>query len=150
MIRILACLATSIALCGCAASSLQLVPLPDQDNELTNRKQCRVYVARDGEWRGFPRDVLVYDGEKAIGILEQETYLCWERAPGPGVLRVLYKDQKLADGDVEGRLELELEAGQVYYIGVLTDSDLGRPAPHALGKEVGLELLSRRRSPADR
>ncbi len=149
MIRILVLLGLLPALVGCTASSRQLVPLPDQDVEIADREQCRVYIARDGEWHGSPRGILVYDDEQPIGILEQETYLCWERAPGRGQLRVVFKDQKLASGDFATRLEIDHVAGEVRYVQVVAGNDLSRPLPRLIDPEKGAALIATRQSPAE-
>lgn len=147
MIRLPLLLGLLPALVGCTASSRQLVPLPDQDVEIADREQCRVYIARYGEWHGSPRGILVYDGEQPIGILEQETYLCWERAPGHGLLRVVFKDQKLASGDFAGQLEVDYVKGEVRYVQVVAGTDLSRPLPRLIDPEQGAELIAGRRSP---
>jgi len=105
-----------------------------------------VYVALGG-WSEAPRGVILHDGERAIGILERETYLCWEREPGPATLRARYKDRALAAEDLVEVLEVELLAGEVRYFAVACSSESARPSLRPVGEEEGSRLVAGCRAP---
>lgn len=146
MLRLLLSLVAASLLLGCTSPSRQLVPLPDQDIDLADRHLCRVYVALGG-WTEAPRGVIVYDGERPIGIVEQETYLCWEREPGVATLRARYKDQALATDDLAEELEVELPAGEVRYVAVTCSPESVRPSLRSVGEEEGSRLVAGCRAP---
>ena len=114
------------ALSACSSTgSRQFVPLPSEDVELTRPDLCRIYIARGSQARGSWRPVVVMEDERKIGVLGSGGYLCWERAPGSRVLRLIFEGRAIDSGDVETVASSDGVAGQVLYyqVGLGVEAD---------------------------
>jgi hypothetical protein len=148
---LLACLAL---LTGCAAGSAQIVPMPSQETELADPSRCRVYVFRDEQPLGRSRVMRVHDQRVEIGTVSGGEYLCWERLPGRGIVRLQYEGPKIDRGELEALYDLQAEAGGVVYLSasLRTTSEhsamslgekRGSPVLERLDERAGRERLSR-------
>jgi len=136
-----------LSLAGCASSSVQNVPMPSQAVPLTSRDVARVYVARKSDVRGSLRSVRVFDGDKEIGTINTDDFLCWERAPGRTLLRCYYEGVSIGVGDTEGLIDLRAEAGHRYVYGIGLSYSDRKPEAELLSDRDADELLASR-SPA--
>ncbi len=139
ILRVLAGVCLGAGLLACAADSYQRVPLPSQTVELADPAHCRVYVARSSQVRGAIRELRVYDGDTEIGCLGPGDYLCWERAPGRSLLRVVYEGPEIDRGDLEELQDFSAGAGEVRYFAVTLKR--GGEDVVAFGKKTGSPLL---------
>jgi len=129
---------------GCSAPSQQRVPFPSQDVTVTRDDLARIYFVRTG-WVGIVSDdIRVYDADTEIGGLTYGTYLCWERAGGRSVGRVVYDPPGPGVEALEGYTDLDCPAGHAYYFGVTIDRQRGDPSIQLLDPEEGRRLVSER------
>lgn len=106
-----------LGLSGCASPSLQYARIPDQTKKVENPSRARLYVIRAGKFagQGAPMRMRTEGRMKGlhrtIGDLYPGSYICWEEPPR------LLKIQSV-EGDPSASFELNMAAGQVYYVRV--------------------------------
>ena len=122
-------------------SSYQSLPMPPQDVAVSRPDLARIYVMREGQARGRVRAVRVEDGDREIGALDQDEYLCWERAPGRTLLSFFYEGARIDGGDLEGIYSLDAAPGGVYYLTVHIDRLADAPELRARSGHPDIELL---------
>lgn len=141
-----------LAVPACRSGSFQSAPLPPQDVAVSDGL-TRIYVARDSQARGKVRAIRVSDGEREIGVIGSDEYLCWDRLPGRTLLSFIYEGPAIDGGNLEGLLSLEAERGQTYYVQVYLerkseDPELrarsGRPEATLLTAEEGKAMIGAR------
>ena len=139
---------------ACATASYQKPPLPPQNVEVSRPDVARVYLMREGQLRGKVRGVRVEEGDHEIGALDQNDFLCWERAPGRSLIAVKFESGLMEGGDHEALFKLDAEAGRAYYLVVHVDrhSDkpelsprAGQPEIEAVAADEGRALVKARR-----
>jgi hypothetical protein len=128
-------------------SPRQYVSFPDQDVRVSSPEAARVYVMRKGQSRGAFRVLRIYDNMTEIGTFDQGQYLCWERKPGRGLIRIVYEGASLDGGDRESEFDLIAEAGQVYFIGVAIDQNGNKPKVGAIEEERARTFLEKLKRP---
>jgi len=132
------------ALPACRSASVQYVPLPDLRVEVSRPELARVYLLRPGPGLGAQWAVDAYSGLEPIGRLTAGGYLCFERAPGPRVARLVTAKQTSDGlGAKERVLEARLEAGRAVFARVSIDRETWRPLVELLDAEEGRALLER-------
>ena len=99
------CLAV-LLLTGCLTVS-QRAPFPSQSVSIENPEMARIYVMRPSSF-AFAAFMAILDGERAIGKLGPNSYLCWEREPG--------KTEIASDSENVSTVTLTVEKGKTYYI----------------------------------
>ena len=139
-------LALGVVLAACKSASYQWLPLPPQDVELSRPDLARVYVLRDAQLRGKVRNVRVFQGPNEVGSIGAGSYLCWERRPGRSLVRLIYEGPVIDGGEMEGVLDLQCAAGEVYYY-VVKLNHVGKPHAERVRQAEGVELVAGR-SPA--
>lgn len=137
-----------ITAASCAASGEQRVPLPAQNVTVTNANVTRIYFVREDTVGMQIQAVRVWDGDKEIGALGPDTYLCWERAGGRTVGTAHYEAKDPSRAKHEGLADLNCEAGRAYYFNVTVSSEDGRPTIKALDPEEGKRLVAKRKPAA--
>ena len=143
---------SSIALLGllfaaCAGSGHQRVPMPPLDGSVPIDR-CRVYLAREDTTAGSIRNVRVFDGETEIGVIHEHEFLCWERAPGRGVGRVVFEGLGPQLSNVESVFDLPREPGETGYYSIRIVYGEHKPEITRLSNEEGPALMEAR-SPAE-
>lgn len=140
--RILLFAALALLAAGCRGTgSYQARPLPPQDVEVSRPDLTRIYVMRDGQLRGRVRAVRVEDSDREIGALDQDEFLCWERAPGRTLLSFVYEGGRIDGGDLEGLYSLDATPGSVYYLTVHIDRLADDPELRTRSGHPDIELL---------
>jgi len=106
MLRILIAVCAVFCLVGCA-STVQYVPMPDQNVSIQDPSKCRVYVYRPAIV-GAAIPMSVSDNGLVIGQTGPKGYLCWERAPGFFVVK---SEAENTDG-----MPITGTQGETYYL----------------------------------
>jgi hypothetical protein len=130
---------------GCASPSSQRVPLPPQDVTVSNPSVARIYFVRLEGAELHLSNILVFDGEKEIGALTADTFLCWERPGGRTLGRAVYNSRDPSKGQLEGIIDLDCPAGSVYYYGVNLNREWGRPEVSLLDPAEGKSQVAKRK-----
>jgi hypothetical protein len=144
--RWLPVLLLALAAAACQAPSYQMVPRPADDAAAPASETCRIYLARSAQLWGRIRSIEVVDRGTEIGSIGRDGYLCWDRAPDRSPLQVLYHGAVLDGGVVEGLLDFDGAAGEVYYYAVhLRPSDL-KPQFELLDPAAGRALIADRKA----
>ena len=139
-------LLAALVLCACVADSYQRVPQPPLDREVSSPAVARVYVLRMPQLAGRIRGVRVEGAQGEIGRMGRDHYLCWECAPGRSLVTLHY-DGPAIERDSEGLIDLECEAGKVYYYGITIDTAWNRPVVRMLAADEARDLIAKQ-SPA--
>jgi hypothetical protein len=126
---------------GCATSSTQYVPMPDQSVAVENPEMARVYLIRDDQLASSSYHLVVYDGENKIGELGMDEYMCWERPPGAVRLKVVTPAAK----ERQAIGTRNVVAGRVYYVGMQFDAQFSRATMHLLRPDDAKPLLEARK-----
>lgn len=98
---------------GCA-STQQFVALPNQKLSVENMEMGRIYVLRPEVMLGGAARMKVRDGERLIGDLGTNSFLCWERVPGKTT--VFLDFYSIDDYVIIMPEDLDVEGGKVYYL----------------------------------
>ena len=93
-------------LVGCG-STTQYVPLPDQSKRIEDPSKARIYVVRPTAL-GAAISYSISDGNRLIGNIGPNGYICWERPEGQ--MEVIGRAANTSS------LPVEVEQGSVYYI----------------------------------
>src|SRR5262245_21876750 len=125
---------------ACATASYQTRPMPPQNVEVSRPEVARVYLMREGQMRGKVRSVRVEDGDTDIGALDQNEFLCWERAPGRTLITVNYEGGPFEGG--QALESLDAEAGHAYYLVVHLDRHSDKPELSPRGGQPEIEQVS--------
>ena len=133
---------------ACSSTGEQQVPLPPQDVVVSSPDVTRIYFVRDERAGMQPRPVLILDGEREIGRLTPDNFLCWERAGGRSLGRARYEAVDFRRGEIEGLGDLDCAAGRAYYFNVTVDYEQGKPSIHPLDPEDGRKLVASRKPAA--
>jgi hypothetical protein len=127
------------------------VPRPPLDVEVTHPDVARVYVMREEELRGALQPLRVEEGDRAIGVIDRNEFLCWERRPGRTVLSLVHEGRAIEGGDVPSVFALDAEPGRAYYLLVTLDrgehdpdQTPGRPEVEIVDPEQGRRMLESR------
>jgi|SoiMethySBSTD1v2_1073268.scaffolds.fasta_scaffold1706237_2 hypothetical protein len=129
------------ALAACSASSYQKVPVPSQAVEVSSPSVSRVYVMRLPQAKGLFRALRVTEDQHEIGQIGSESYICWEREPGRSLVVVTYEGTALAKDDRESMIDVQAEAGQVYYYGITVDEAWNKAVVRMLDREEARKIL---------
>jgi hypothetical protein len=122
--------------------------MPPQSLAVSRPDVCRIYVLRDSDVRGSLRSVHVFDADTEIGTIDEDEYLCWERAPGKTLVRLYYEGVGIGVGTQEGLLDFRGEAGQRYVYSIGLSYPDRKPEPVLLtGKEASETIASRKPAP---
>jgi len=130
---------------GCAASSGQHVPLPPQDVTVSSPDLARIYFFRGSGAEFHLSEILVFDGEKEIGGLTSDTFLCWERPGGRTLGRAVYNSRDPSKGQLEGIVDLDCPPGSAYYYAVHLNREWGRPEVVLLDPADGRKEIAKRK-----
>ncbi len=128
-------------LTACAASSYQKVPVPSQSVEVSSPSVSRIYVIRLPQAKGLFRALRVKEDEHEIGQIGSDKYICWERDPGRSLVVVTYEGTALAKDDRESMIDVQAEAGQVYYYGISVDQAWNKAVVVILDREDARKIL---------
>lgn len=142
---LLAASALLLVLVGCGSAAYQRVPMPDQNVSVSRADVTRIYVLREEVAGLRVAEIAVFDADTEIGTLDTGTYLCWERAGGRTLGRAFYRSLEPSKGKLEGILDLNCEAGKVYYFNLVVERAYGQPKATALDPEEGRKLVAERR-----
>ena len=117
--------------------------MPRQDIALEAEGRARVYVLRRPQPYGRLRMVRAYESSRLVGRIGRGRYLCWETEPGRKLLSVIYERRPVDGGDIEGLLDLQCEAGEVYFCAVdMLPHEKGEPRLRLVSTEEGQALLA--------
>ena len=136
----------ALLLGACAGSGHQSVPMPLLGSSVPSDR-CRVYVAREDTQAGSIRNVRVFDGDREIGVINEDEFLCWERAPGRGVGRVVFEGLSVDTAAVENVFDLPREPGASGYYAIRILHSGRKPEVARISDEAGKALIEAR-SPA--
>jgi hypothetical protein len=134
-------LLAAAGLAACAASSYQKVPVPSQKIEVSSGNVSRIYVMRLPQAKGLFRALRVKEDEHEIGRIGSDSYICWERDPGRSLVVVTYEGTALAKDDRESMIDVQAEAGQVYYYGIAVDEAWNKAVVRMLDREEARKVL---------
>jgi len=134
----------SLLLTACAAPTWQVVPVPDPGSAVPPTA-CRVVLVREGKLVGRVREVRVYDNGEDIGALGEKGYLCWDRAPGRGVGRVVFAGYDLDGGPVENVFDLPREGGTIGWFAIRLRREDRKPMVEAVTPQEGQALIAERK-----
>ena len=99
----------ALSVAGCAATTSQSVPIPDQSRIIENPQMGRIYVIRPSAFGGFDSiSMWIRDDNEYIGTTGGSGFLCWERPPGKTEISGIAKNIS--------SVTLDVKAGEVYYI----------------------------------
>jgi hypothetical protein len=127
---------------GCSTSSLQIVPMPDVGEKLSDPQMVRIYLMRGGDVFSENKKLFVADGEKIIGGLGRDYYLCWERPATITQLKFYLDSGARPTGETQGNHRLVPEPGKTYYLEVSRPRGAGRFETHEMMEEYAKHLLS--------
>jgi hypothetical protein len=130
---------------GCRSSSVQHVPFPSQDVNVTSDDVARIYFMRGGYVGAQRRPIVVLEAEQEMGSLSPGTYLCWERPAGRTLGQAFYKSADPLRGNLEAIVDLECEAGEVFYYLVHVERAEGQPVVKQLSTEEGQAMVADRK-----
>jgi hypothetical protein len=131
-----------LALASCAAGTYQRAKVPPQDVEVSSSAVSRIYLLRMGEAKGYYRTVHVEDGDREIGRIGNDHFLCWERSPGRTLVTLEIEPVELAGKrSSEIFVDADCEAGKVYYYALTVDASWERPSVRQLEVAEARELL---------
>jgi hypothetical protein len=131
-----------LALGSCTATTYQKAPVPPQNVEISSNSVSRIYVLRTGSAKGYYRSVDVKQSEGEIGRIGNDHYLCWERPPTHTLLTLAVQPVELVGYEAkELYVDLNPEAGKVYYYGISVDSAWGKPTVRQLEPAEAREEL---------
>jgi len=133
---------------ACRSAAEQQVPLPPQDVVVSSPDVTRIYFVRDERAGMQPRPVKVFDGDRPIGDLTTDTFLCWERPGGRTLGRARYEAVDFRRGEIEGLGDLDCASGRAYYFNVTVDYEQGKPSIQPLDPEDGRKLVASRKPAA--
>lgn len=135
MRRLIAALFVAVFMTGCVTAG-QFVAQPNLTNSIDDSSKARIYVIRVAKY-AYRLPLKVFEDGKLIANTKGLCYLTWEREPGQVTLMGKAKNESV--------LELNLEAGNVYYVqqrvyasGLASANEL-----RLLSEEQGKELLAR-------
>ncbi len=129
------------ALSACAADSYQRVPLPSQTVEVSSPSMSRIYILRMPQVKGKARGLRVEEDAHEIGRIGRDRYLCWERAPGRSLVVLFYGRTAFEKDDEQTLIDVQAEAGQVYYYGVTVDDDWNKATARLLSHDEARAIL---------
>ena len=61
-----------VFIAGCSTSSVQIVPMPDQSEKLSDPEMVRIYLFRGGSVFSENKKLFVADGDTVIGALGRD------------------------------------------------------------------------------
>jgi hypothetical protein len=133
----------SLVLCvACSSTSSARVPLPPQDVEISSPHVSRIYVLDAPELTEGLHEVRVEADEQPIGVLEKGGYLCWEREPGSCLLTIKFEEMEPPQSkEVTDLVDVDLQAGEVYYYGLTLDPLWHRPKVRILDRSEARGML---------
>lgn len=139
-----------LLLAACTSEGGQRMPLPRQDVVVSSPDVTRIYFVRDERPGLQPRPVRILDGEREVGELTTDNFLCWERPGGRTLGHARYDavDLARARGAIDGLGDLDCAAGRAYYFNVTVDYEQGKPSIHPLDPEDGKKLVASRKPAA--
>jgi hypothetical protein len=130
---------------GCSTSSVQFVDPPDMNVAIENPEMARVYILRGGDIFAENKRLFVVNGERVIGALGRDNYLCWERR---GVITqlVYYLDAGARpSGETTGNHRLQAKPGKTYYLEVSMPRGSNHMQTKEMLPEYARHLISERR-----
>lgn len=115
VITLIAFSALIIILTGCAATTKQFRPYPNERDTVDNPTEGRIYILREkgGRASGQGTNVIV-DGE-VIGVLGPASYISFEHAPGTVKVTLKQSAFKITP-KLSKSVDIDVEAGKQYYI----------------------------------
>ena len=126
-------------LSGCAGAK-QYLPLPDLTVPVENPDYGRIYVLRPTPF-GSAVSMKVREGIKNIGVTGPNSFLAWEREPGPASI--------VSKAENDEVLNFEVEKGKAYYVQQHVRMGLmeARNELELLSEDEGKALLSKCKAP---
>ena len=128
---------------GCSTSSLQIVPMPDVGEKLSDPQMARVYLIRGGALFSENKKLFVADGEKIIGGLGRDYYLCWDRPASITQIKFYLDSGARPTGETEGNHRLVPEPGKTYYLQVSRPRGSNQFKTEHLMDEYARHLISK-------
>ncbi|MBN1362410.1 MAG: hypothetical protein JW993_17575 [Sedimentisphaerales bacterium] len=137
---------TVMTLAGCGSPTMtesEAAASPGLAGQAVAPGKARIYVLRISSGLSMAA-AKVRDGDRTIGSLRQNTYLCWEREPGETVIRSSWVPLLTPIERSEDVYELPLmvEAGNTYYL--MQQWRMGKPPTRlaVLDEPYGLKKLA--------
>jgi hypothetical protein len=128
---------------ACSSTPPARVPLPPQDVEISSPHVSRIYVLDAPELTEGLHEVRVEADEQPVGVLENGSYLCWEREPGSCLIAVKFEEMEPPESsEVTDWVDADLEAGQVYFYGLTLDQVWHRPKVRMLDRSEARAMLA--------
>ena len=101
--------------------------MPNLDVPIHNPQMARIYVGRRSQTYARREKLYIGVAEQLIGTVGASGYLCWETPPARLLLRALYQRPNVTRTEREGLLDLQVEAGKVYHVGIEIPGSQERP-----------------------
>jgi len=111
----LVAMSTVLSFLGGCGKTWQAASFPDQSLRVQTAGKSRIYLICDTVL-GLAISDKIMDGKTFVGTVGPGSYLCWEREPGSTTILVNKSTEKTGQLLYSCRLEVALEAGQVYYL----------------------------------
>ena len=139
----------AVLLCGCAETTQQIVPFPDQSKTVEDPAKARIYVMRPS---GFGSALVspVADAGIFMGYTGPHGYLCWERPAGQTVISCSSMvESRSAPGNA---VTLTVQTGRVYYVFQHSRmaSPIARTELEVVDEAKGEQVLKKCRAPIQR
>ncbi len=136
-------LSLAALLASCTADSYQRVPMPSQSVEISSPSVSRIYVIRMPVVQGKLRAMQIHEDEREIGRIGSDSYVCWERPPGRTLVVVTHESTIFSKDDQQTMIDVQAEAGKVYYYGLTIDETWAKPVARPLERDEARAVMKK-------